>query len=306
MYKILLLACCVLLSVPSSAQQKPSTAVQEAIATAKKHTKDSSYYSYLQAALTIADNEHDNYGKATVMQLMGNFYYNRNADSSITYNNAAMSLLNNVGDRRRAAICLHSIAFVYDEIKHDNTRALQYAEQSIEQHRQLSDTLEMANMYKYTGMLKGRLKRFAEAKEDINIAIQYYAARAYEPGIAVSHFDLAQVYATEGKTDSTLLYLNLAKRYWLMANNQGRIFLLNNYFFDTYFKAGMVTDAGRVLQENEQITGSEELYYTDRLKYYNNAALLYGKINNTAKMQQYRKEYSTLKDSLVQKGVNLE
>ena len=88
------------------------------------------------------------------------------------------------------AICLHSIAFAYDELMHNDREALNYVEESIIIHRKIGDTLEMANMYKYAGMLKGRLGMYSQAKADVDMAISLFRQKKYEPGVAVSMFDL--------------------------------------------------------------------------------------------------------------------
>jgi len=306
MYRtILILQLILIADAYAFAQQKPSEPVQQALAAAKLHVKDTSYLHYLQAAAAAATKENDMYGMATVHQAAGNYFYSRNADSCIAYNQLAFRLFKNAGDEKRAAICLHSIGFAYDEEKQQPASALQYIEQSLPIHRNLNDTLELANMYKYMGMLKGKLNRFAEAKQDVNLAIQYFAAKEYKPGIAVSHFDMAQVFAAENNTDSAIAYLSLAKQYWLASNNAGRIFGLNNYFFEIYFKAGMPAGAARVLQENENLLAREKIYYNDRLQFYNNSIVLYSKVNNIDKKQRYTQQYNSLKDSLSRQGINV-
>ncbi len=306
MYRTILIVPLILIAVTDAfAQQKPSEPVQQALAAAKQHVKDTSYLHYLHAAAGTATKENDMYGMATVHQAVGNYFYSRNADSCIAYNQLASRLFKNAGDEKRAAICLHSIGFAYDEGKQQPAYALQYIEQSVPIHRHLNDTLELANMHKYMGMLKGKLGRFAEAKQDVDLAIQYYAAKEYKPGIAVSHFDMAQVFAAENNTDSAIAYLSLAKQYWLVSNNAGRIFGLNNYFFETYFKAGMHTDAARVLQENEALLAKEKIYYNDRLQFYNNSIVLYSKVNNMDRKQSYTQQYNSLKDSLSRQRINV-
>lgn len=307
MYRtILILPLILIADAYAFAQQKPSEPVQQALAAARLHVKDTSYLRYLHAAAGTATKENDMYGMAMACQTIGNYFFSRNADSCIAYNQLAFQLFKNAGDEKRAAICLHSIGFAYDEGKHQPNNALQYIEQSVPIHRNLNDTLELANMYKYMGMLKGKLNRFAEAKQDVNLAIQYYAAKEYKPGIAVSHFDMSQVFVAESNTDSAIAYLSLAKQYWLVNNNAGRIFGLNNYFFETYFKAGMSADATRVLQENEALLAKETIYYTDRLQFYNNSIALYSKVNNINKKQSYTLQYQSLKDSLAGQGIKVD
>ncbi|MBZ0099395.1 MAG: hypothetical protein K8F30_09940, partial [Taibaiella sp.] len=107
---------------------------------------------------------------------------------------------------RDIAICLHGIAFAYDELLHNDLEAMAYAKKSLPIHYTRRDTLELGNMLKYIGALKGRMGMYKSAKEDIHTAIAYFRQKNFEPGVAVSHYDMALVFISEKQPDSAHHY----------------------------------------------------------------------------------------------------
>lgn len=208
-------------------------------------------------------------------------------------------------DLKKAATCLHSIAFSYDELLHDNTHALEFAEKSLPLHNQTNDTLELGNMYKYIGMLKGRLGRYSEAKSDVRKAISHFRSKNYAPGIAVSHYDMALVFVAEQKSDSALHYMLRSKNYWTDVANSPRIFNVNNSLFWVYYNNKQAPEAAAILQENEHILDSTGIFYKDRLEHYGNSLRYYADMRNDAMVMRYTFRQTMLKDSLHAKGINI-
>lgn len=203
---------------------------------------------------------------------------------------------------KAGAICLHSIAFAYDELLHDNKQALNYTGKSITIHRDIGDTLGMANMYKYAGMLKGRLGMYAAAKADIDVAISLFRQKEYAPGVAVSMFDLALVYIGEKKPDSAIHYLERAKEYWVAVDNPGRIFNLNNVYMDVLYSAKETMKCRAIINENEEIMGRAKIFFRDKLDFYSKAAK-YSFKEPGYNSGRYASLYTQLSDSLNKQGI---
>lgn len=305
------LICC-LVSYIGYAQPQPRPEVKELITKAKKHWGDSLQLAYLQQAEQIAIQQNDLYGKGLTYQQMGSYYYTRQPDTCIHYQLIAHKLLLKAGDKNMAAICLHSIGFVYDEMKKDSETALKYIKQSIPIHRELKDTMELGNMYKYMGMLKGKIGRYPEAHKDIDSAFYYFRKANYMQGVAVSRYDKAMVYKSEGNADSALIYLSAAYHYWYneSGNNEqqaaSRLFNINNARFPLLIDKGFVNKAYDVISENEAILAERKIYFTDRLTHYKNAASLPVKRKKKDQTVCYQQQYQSLKDSLQQKGILVE
>lgn len=292
----------------SAAQPQPTPGVKELISKAKKHWGDSLQLVYLKQAEQIAAKKSDSYGKGLVYQQMGSYYYTRQPDTCIQYELKAYELLLQAGDKKTAAFCLHSIGFAYDEMKNDYKNALKYIEHSIGIHHELKDTVELGNMYKYTGMLKGKLGRYTEAHKDIDSAFYYFRKVAYAQGVAVCYYDKAMVYKSEGNTDSALIYLSGAYHYWYNESDNKRIansrlFNINNATFPLLVEKGFVKKAYNTINENDELLEHNKIYFADRLTHYKNASSLPEKRKNDNKIAYYQEQYQLLKDSLQQKGI---
>ncbi len=235
----------------------------------------------------------------------GEYYSKGEAEAAITNFMKAYELYQRGLNSKDMAICLHSIAFAYDELLHNDQQALQYVEKSIVVHRNDNDTLEMANMYKYMGMLKARMGNYATAKEDIRAAVSYFSLKNYEPGIAVSMYDMALVYINEKKADSALFYLEKAKMYWVERKNPGRIFGINNTFIELTHSINDTGKGSTLINENRQILTSGNIYFRDKLKFYYLAAKYYGN-NSMPGQPDYKGLYNRLADSLTRQGIKVE
>lgn len=302
-----LLICCVAF-LDSAAQRQPTLEVKELIAKAKKHWGDSLQLVYLWQAEQIAAEQDDLYGKGLVYQQMGSYYYTRQPDTCIHYQLKAHQLILKAGDKKMAAICLHSIGFVYDEMKKDYETALKYIEQSIVIHKALKDTMELGNMYKYTGMLKGKLGRYVQAHKDIDSAFYYFREMKHAQGVAVCYYDKAMVYKSEGNTDSALIYLSGAYHYWYNESDNkkiadSRIFNINNATSPLLVEKGFIKKAYNTINENDELLKNNKIYFADRLTHYKNASSLPAKRKKKDRSDYYQQQYQWLKDSLQQKGI---
>lgn len=240
---------------------------------------------------------------AKTLQKTGNESYMKgDGEQAIEYFLKAHDLYLQNENAKAQALCLHSIAFAYDELLHDNRQALSYAEKSIGIHKKIGDTLEMANMYKYAGMLKGRLGIYSRAKADIDMAISLFRQKKYEPGVAVSMFDLALVYIGEKKPDSAIYYLEKAKEYWVEVDNPGRVFNLNNVYMDVLYSAKETMKCKAIINENEEILAETKVFFRDKLDFYSKAAK-YSFAEPGYAADNYGKLYIQLTDSLNKQGV---
>lgn len=292
---VLLFAC----SYVSSAQ----TGVEKAIETAKLHINDSSFFAYSDTAEQLAIAHKDYYCLAQVYQLKGNHYYSRQPDSSVRYQHKAYKLFMDNGHKNEGVICLHSIAFAYAEVKQDYPTALDYVANSIEIHKKLKDTLEMANMYKYMGYLKSKTGGYTDAKQDVYTAMALYNCKDNKDGLAVSYYDMAAIYLLKKDTDSALVYLKKAKNYWTQQDNRARIFGINNLLIKAYGYTGEHDKVTGTIAENERILTTHKIYHAERLKFYACSSEYYDMPGRTLKPSTYHKQYTRLTDSLRQAGL---
>lgn len=200
------------------------------------------------------------------------------------------------------AFFLQNKGFVLEENEGDYLNALTFIEEAIPVWIALRDTSMEANLYKFKGLLLGKLHRFEEAKKAIKKAISLYTKINQPFGIAVSKFDLAMVYDSENKIDSAFYNAHLALEYWESEAETERIFLIHNYLTYLYLKSGNIFKANELQFRNEKIAKTTELRNFSLMDYYFIAFKLNEAINNAGLRNHYREMYQKLSSEL---GIDL-
>lgn len=295
----------VALSSTAIAQEAPTEKMQRLLDSAKIHAKDNRYPMFLSQAAALADKEDDAGASALLHQRLGHYYYDKFPKLSINNNKKAYEQFLKDSNERQAAMCLHSIGFVFEEHLNKHDSAINYIQQAIAMHEKLHDTSELANMNKYVGVLYAKTGRFAEGKSYVDKAIKTYKEQRYEPGIAVCQYDMATIYLLQKKFDSSLYYLKQAKTYWQRNKNQSRILNVNNQIVAAYMMSRKQEEALKAMNENDKMLGSKGLYYGDVLKHYQNKSQFYMLKKDKEKAYSYRNRYMELKDSLVKQGIKI-
>ncbi|MBS1773237.1 MAG: hypothetical protein JST82_10265 [Bacteroidetes bacterium] len=308
LYIILLLS----LANNAFAQHMPRPASPEVLAaldSASRRQKEDSYLSYLEKAAQLATDIEDYYGNALANQRIGSYYFSRDAHKAIAYQKKASEYFFKAEDAKMVAICMHNIGFIYDEQLHNTDSAIEAIDAAIYLHKKLRDTLEFANMCKYKGALVARKGDFTEAKRLINKAILYFGYKDYKQGIAVSWYDMAFVYVDAMQMDSALYYAKQAKAFWKTNNTPSRVFGINNSLVEWHMKLHKSPHGDNtipdLLQENEDILKTENIYWKDRSQHYKNAAR-YAHQTKAPRETWYREANQHLMDSLKAKGIKTE
>ena len=99
-----------------------------------------------------------------------------------------------------------NVANIYDEYLHLPDSALVYSKKSLAIWQAMKDTMQMANIYKYIGLIEGRTGRYSSAKSNINKAIYLYSLKNFQAGIAVSQINLSEVLLHEKNLSESLKY----------------------------------------------------------------------------------------------------
>lgn len=138
----------------------------------------------------------------------------------------------------KQAITELNMANIYDEHAQKFTRANYHAHKSLAIWETLNDTMQMANLLKYSGYINGELGNFEIGKRQIDKAIEFYNIKNFEEGKAVSYFNMARVIFLEGNYKSCEQFFRLSKSYWLKKNNVGRVIPINDFGIKLYSKLG--------------------------------------------------------------------
>jgi len=164
-----------------------------------------------------------------------------------------------LGNFKKAGITNLNIANIYDERLNKLDSALIFSKKSLAIWQSQNDTLQMANLHKYIGLLHGKLGSFEKAKSAINEALSLYEEVGFEQGIAVSQINLADVYFRADKFHESEKYLKIANAFWESKGDKGRIFANNLLGIELYQKMGDKEKLEAVIQENQKIDKEIEL-----------------------------------------------
>jgi tetratricopeptide (TPR) repeat protein len=130
------------------------------------------------------------------------------------------------------------------------------AQKSLEIWQNLGDSMQVANLHKYKGFLLSQVSLTDQALVEIDRAMELYTLLDYKPGMAVTEFNLAQVYFDSGQTEKSVSYFEKSMKYWRTEGDQKRIFINNIFGIDLYRKAGKDKQAKALIAENEGLISS--------------------------------------------------
>ncbi len=159
----------------------------------------------------------------------------------------------------KAAIFYLNIASIYDEHLLETDSALIYADLSLKHWIELQDTMQMANLFKYTGLLKGKTGQFRAAEQDIHQALQLYREVEFPQGLAVSRYNLADVYFRQERFTESDSLLELSTSFWRDAGDMQRVFTNNLLGIQLFRKHGYQNEAVKLIMENVFILEQAEI-----------------------------------------------
>jgi len=160
---------------------------------------------------------------------------------------------------KKAGLVNLNIANIYDEYSNEIDSALIYSNKSLKIWERQDDTLQIANLYKYIGLLKGKRGEFKEAKLSILKAIKLYTEKEFEQGVAVSEFNLADLYFREKEFKECELLLNKSIEFWKKNGDYNRVFTNNILGIKLYSKIGNDSKVQKLIKENIEIRKENKL-----------------------------------------------
>lgn len=212
-------------------------------------------------------------------------------------NSYSQSITNNKAISRKDSVKLtfeiQNKSFVFDENGGDIDSSIYYAELALMNWIALSDTVNEANNRKYLGYLYGKKGYYEKGKSEIFKAIHLFGLKKYEPGVAVSYFDLSKVYGFEKKYDTALLYIDKALNFWQQKADTFRILTNNNQKLYLLIQTKNYKDAKSLQQESEKFLLKKKLHWRPVVDFY------YLSIELNKKNRSVRKYYERLYNSKI-------
>jgi len=160
-----------------------------------------------------------------------------------------------------------NIANIYEEHLNQVDSALLYSKKSLEIWKAEKDSMQIANLYKYIGLLNGKKGQFSAAKSAIQQAITMYQHQGFEQGIAVSEINLADTYFREKAYDKSIVHFNNSKAFWIQKDNKARVYTDNILGIKIFAAMKRATVVDRLIEENRKIAQEMEVNSFSKTKF---------------------------------------
>lgn len=284
--------------------------IKNFIGRANQEADDEAYVRIITSADSFARTVNSIVGRARINQAAAAHFYATDGNRSILYQQEAFRLYTEVPDKEGAVTCLQNMAFTYEEQLSDYENALKFGLQALDARIEMKDTLEWANMAKYVSFVHGKLHNFEQAKFYAGKAVDLYQLKSYVPGLAVTYRNLAIVYEEQKRYDSSIALLLRARAIWqTMPENTHicsfRIYSCNNDLIRVYTRAGMLTDAGDVLAENEKTDGTV-FHHTAQIGFLKEARDYYTRKKDKENTKIYTEKYKVMRKKLLTEGYKVD
>jgi len=256
-------------------------------------------------ALELKEKLGDRKGMAATYQNIGNIYQMQtNSKKAITYYLLSLKIKEEIGDKKGIGNSLNSIGNIYKD-QNNFKKALNYYKQSLVVREEINDLMgigySLSNIATIYGMQKDYIHTLEYATKALNILEQ----TGNKNGIAACLGIIANVYKAEKNYTLAQKYNFKALEISEEIDNKYTIAMClvnigNIYFLDKKNQEG-------IDYLNKGLAVAKEIGAKDYVKgTYYNLAEVYEQMNNHKKALEYYKQYSELKDSIINDETNKE
>jgi tetratricopeptide (TPR) repeat protein len=235
---------------------------------------------YYQEAYKIQEEDKDSIGMASVLNNIGNIYFQFRANYTIALENylKALDIYKKIGERENEAHLLNSIGLIY--YKQEQLKlSLEYLSQALSIFEENKDRYKdrIAEVQTNLGLLHAKLGNFQIAYDYLNKCYQFYIQIGAKPRIAETLRDLGDVYKAWGKNQDALTSYNRSFEIFTELNMKSDIanlykkFAESNASLGNYKKAfeyhvlyTHLNDSLFTEKLNEQITEIQTKYETEK------------------------------------------
>ena len=179
--------------------------------------------------------------------------------------------------------------FILEEYHRDYKGSLAYINKALDYWKALDDTMNVANLHKYKGLLLGYLGEFDEAKKECYLGMQLFGLKGYNDGVAVSWFDLAQVFRLEHNTDSAMFYAEKVYDHWKGKSGK-RISAVERLMLALYIER-QEFEMGEEMQGKLAEAVAHDTHWIEQLDVYYLSYWLYREMKQPEKADNYQRLY---------------
>ena len=194
------------------------------------------------------------------MEKKGFELYQKEPSEALPYFKAAALEYEKRKDIKKAGFTNLNIANIYDEHLSQIDSALKFAHHSLKVWTSANDTLQMANLYKYIGLLEAKNGSYDQAESTILQAIDFYTSKGHAQGIAVSHINLAETYFRKKDYQKSLEYFRLSKDFWLNKEDKRRMYTDNILGIKLHRALEETSAANTLIEENLTIENEIDIH----------------------------------------------
>ena len=152
-----------------------------------------------------------------------------------------------------------NVAGIYEEHTLHIDSAMIFAGHSLNNYRKGSDSMQIANLYKYYGYLVGIDGNIPTGINIIDTAIGIYTRHEFQQGVAVSRYNLARLAFIQKEYQKVDSLLDLAAKVWIQERDAFRYFLINQLRLEVGIATSNSLLIDHAIQQNDSILMESEL-----------------------------------------------
>jgi tetratricopeptide (TPR) repeat protein len=247
--------------------------------------------------MALAQDSTTLYNNALKLEKEGAEIYKSSADSAISLFKQAAELYKKAGNKKAAAVSLLNAAYVHEDIRKDNYKAMELARESVSLWKQTADAKRTADAYKYLARQHARMNDNLNAHKRSDTAIQYYTTLKDNKNIALVYLALSNMYETQKQNDSAAKYATVAAatRKKVKGTSDAEMFNFENSIFRVLVLSDRLEDAGTHYKKLNKKVKKGNISKADKLNFYYYAWIYNTKLNNTEEATAVKAIYDELK-----------
>ena len=289
----------------NAAATEPSAEnLQKLNETAKKYWNvlPSLSVSYGNQALTLAKQLKDSKQEVIALRYIGvGYMYMGNSDRALEYFFESLNLAKKINDKEDISAALNNVAMVYDNMGVKD-KSLGYYMDSLKIDRERDDQEGVAISLNNIGVVYADLGKNAEALTHFTDALIICQKMNYKETMAMTLGNIGDVYKKMGNLDEALRYTSDGLKMSRESDNKKGIATKLKTIGEIYSKTGDYEKALPHVEESMKIAKEAQLKELI-MENYKILSDIYSSMNDTGKALESFRQYSVLKDELLNKEV---
>lgn len=222
--------------------------------------------------------------------------YKTQPDTAITYFKRAADLYKVAKNYRAAAISLQNAAYVNEDVRKDNYKAMDMGKEALIMWRKTTDKQNTADAYRFLAAQHGKMNDNMNARLKSDTAIIYYNDLKDNKGISIVYLNLAAMYEIQRNLDSAIKYNVMAREAReKVKNSDNALFNIDNTLLRVYAISDHPSETKKLLKSLSKQAKKSSVSKQDKMNFYYYAWVYYTKIGDTEEATANKTAYDELK-----------